>query len=244
MPKIADMASVRNHGSSEPASTGPMKIRVGSWFEPITKVDIVAPTWTYGISWSGFLVVKGGCLRMDHNPAFPLELALKEIDQAIEHRLYYLAVSVALSIPDICARLELPRGHEVKEKHYVAWIERYFLALNDYPMFLKGIDLYQIRCGVLHQGASAGHRKLKTRYNHVFFCVLGADGKGTTATVYKEGATSIELDSARFCRDMIKTARAWYKAKKADPNVVSNLPDLVRPRPEGYPPFTSRPVIG
>jgi hypothetical protein len=42
---------------------------------------------------------------------------------------------------------------------------------------------------------------------------------------------------------MMEIARLWYDCKQHDNNVRLNLPNLVRLRPEGYPPFTEQPVI-
>ena len=43
-------------------------------------------------------------------PWHPLALTLQEIETALAHKLYYLAVATALTLPDICSALEQPTG--------------------------------------------------------------------------------------------------------------------------------------
>jgi hypothetical protein len=41
-----------------------------------------------------------------------------------------------------------------------------------------------------------------------------------------------------FCQAIMNAARAWAISKASDPFVQRNMPNLVRYRPEGLPPFT------
>src|SRR6266446_2915631 len=78
-----------------------------SWYAPTMKPDIAAPKWTYTISSTGYKLVPGvgGCWIMDKVP-IEITAILHEIEKALGAKLYYLAIAVALSIPDICACLE------------------------------------------------------------------------------------------------------------------------------------------
>jgi len=46
------------------------------------------------------------------------------------------------------------------------------------------------------------------------------------------------LDVVLFCHAIIDSARAWAGSKASDSNVQKNLPNLVRYRPHGLPPFS------
>jgi hypothetical protein len=47
-----------------------------------------------------------------------------------------------------------------------------------------------------------------------------------------------------FCNEIIASAREWYAGKAADANVAANIPNIVRQRPEGFPPLIAGvPVI-
>lgn len=59
----------------------------------------------------------------------PLELMFLEIERALDAGLFYLAVAMSLTLPDICAALESPNG-EASGPKYKAWfnanLARYF----------------------------------------------------------------------------------------------------------------------
>jgi len=48
---------------------------------------------------------------------------------------------------------------------------------------------------------------------------------------------ALNLDVIQFCRDVTEAAKHWYVAKHGDPNVIANLPNLVRYRPSGLSPY-------
>jgi hypothetical protein len=99
-------------------------------------------------------------------PASPeLEAVLKEIENAISAKLYYLAIAVALSIPDICACLEFDPDQPVwqNRKTYAEWCDR---NIGGRLHYLSGNDLYNLRGGVLHKG-HFGHQQ--SRFTRVFF---------------------------------------------------------------------------
>jgi hypothetical protein len=194
-------------------------------------------------------MVKGGYWRTVPAP-FPLELAFREIEKALEIGLFYLAIVVTLSIPDICARLELPPEIEVRQKHYAAWMQNYFLRVyggpNSFYAGLNGVDFYRLRCGLVHE-SSLKHRR--TKFTHIFFHVRKPNERQKghlQSRLWAHGDSQtfgVELDTVMFCNHMIEIARLWYRGKQQDNNVRLNLPNLVRFRPDGYPPFCDLPII-
>jgi hypothetical protein len=49
-----------------------------------------------------------------------MEMILSDIERALTARLYYVAITTALTLPDICAALESPDGTTSGPK-YKAW---------------------------------------------------------------------------------------------------------------------------
>ena len=89
------------------------------------ELPIVELTWTSSVLLTGYRLVRGRswCWTMIYDP-IPEELTaiLHEIERAIEAKLYYVAIAVALSVPDICACLELdPEAVWATEKKYTTW---------------------------------------------------------------------------------------------------------------------------
>jgi hypothetical protein len=130
---------------------------------------------------------------------------------------------------------------------YVAWCDK---NLASQFKNLDGTDLFRIRGGILHQG-HFDHPKSK--FDRVMFIgpesrIKAHDVILTVSPGVKLGGFSVEelrlvgdilqLDVQRFCQSITEGARTWVIAKAADPFVKKNLPNLVRYRPNGLPPFS------
>jgi hypothetical protein len=199
----------------------------------------------------GWLILgKSWCWIMDSiHPS--VRALLGEIERALDAKLYYSAIAVALSVPDVCASLELDPAvpsWSTKDK-YEAWF-----ASNLGSIFknLTASDCYRLRGGVLHQGH---FRHPKARYDRIIFLLPDSPFRAhdVVVSIAKDvvigGLTRAEitgrdqtgdvlyLEAVRFCKQIIEAARLWAIAKKDDANVQANLPNLVRLRPEGLPPF-------
>ena len=48
---------------------------------------------------------------------------------------------------------------------------------------------------------------------------------------------ALNLDLTIFCRDMVQSVSRWYEAKQADPNVIANMPRLLKYRENGLAPY-------
>jgi len=186
--------------------------------------------------WSGGL---GWCLLMDRtHPA--LNTLLGEIQSALDHKLYYLAVAVSLSVPDICAAAECEPGNIwVNQKKYEAWCRANW---EHRYRHLTAEDCYRLRCGVLHQG---NFGRPDDRFERIIFILPNSSFGGHDTKM--QGAFTVGdmkitgnilfLEAVRFCQEMIAAARQWYADKAQDANVQANIPNIVRNRPEGFPPL-------
>jgi hypothetical protein len=92
-----------------------------------------------------------------------LSAILHEIERALQAKLYYVAIAVALSVPDVCACLECDPDKPIWAtfEKYVDWCNANIKFVN-----LDGADLARLRGGVLHQG-HFDHPKSK--FNRVLF---------------------------------------------------------------------------
>jgi hypothetical protein len=186
-------------------------------------------------------------------PAPPeLDAVLKEIENAISAKLYYLAIMVALVVPDICACLEFdpddPKPRANRET-YARWCNENIAGLNH----LTGDDLYNLRGGVVHKG-HFGHEK--SRFTRVFFIgpespikaprgsiINGQFRLGPQQELWSGPILLFDVDA--FCDVIITGARQWAATKKDDPFVQKNLSKLVCYRPNGIPNFlVGVPTVG
>lgn len=196
-----------------------------------------------------FGVLSAGC-KQDHRMSepsrdavlAPLEAILSDIESALHAEFWYLAVAVTLSIPDICSLLERDAKTEgwAKEEKYVTW---YNENVGEKFPLVNGQACYYLRGGVVHKGQ---FRHAKLEYDRIVFSVM----KETRARVTVRYVNSPRLpvlivDLEGFCMSVITAAREWGQRKKDDPIVRQNLADLVRFRPEGFPPaLVNVPMVG
>jgi hypothetical protein len=167
----------------------------------------------------------------------------------VAHKCYANVIAVALSVPDICACLECDPDQPIwaTQDKYVAWCDANIGARFKN---LTGLDLFRIRGGVVHRG-HFDHPKSK--FDRVMFIgpesqIKSHDRILAVAPDVELGGTSVKdlrlagqilmLDVALFCRTIMDAARYWSIEKESDPFVRRNLPNLVRYRPEGLPPFS------
>ena len=156
-----------------------------------------------------------------------MEAITKEVENAIAAGLYYLAIVTALSLPDVCSALESHDGKTSPTK-YKVWYDAWMAAR--YPE-ITSLDLYSLRCGVLHQGR-LGHSRMQ--YGRVLFTVPYEQRNIFHRNVIND---ALNLDAVQFCRDMIECVSTWCTAKQNDPNVLANLPRLVQFRANGMAPY-------
>jgi len=156
-----------------------------------------------------------------------METILAEIERALNAQIFYPALVVTLTLPDICAALEAPNGRSSRLK-YIAWYDAHVATI--YPL-VTAIDCYSIRCGVVHQG-KFGHPG--SQYSRVIF-TLPDPGRNTFHKNIINDA--LNLDPIIFCRDMISIVRLWYEIAQSDPIVQKNLPDVVQVRLGGIAPY-------
>ena len=81
---------------------------------------------------------------------------IDDINRAVDHECYFVALAVALTLPDICGKAEYPNEKSTKRR-YIQWYDENVGKFeknpsnNDVP-YLSGEVVYSLRCSLLHQG--------------------------------------------------------------------------------------------
>lgn len=164
----------------------------------------------------------------------PLYSVLNDIDLAIKAKLYYPALLAALTVPDICSALALPNSAFVKEKHYVAFVDKY---TTEPALGLEGQSCYRLRGGVVHRANMAGHDKFGA--TNVVFTLPNTFASIHALSIVDQatGKKAAMFDLAQFCGEMIAAAKRWYAEHHDNPTVKENMENLIRYCPEGLAPF-------
>jgi len=140
--------------------------------------------------------------------------------KAVESGNLYIALSLALTLPDICGSIENP-GPGKSQKRYEAWYKKWLEPIYTQPasrngpakIFLTAADCFQLRCSLLHSGsADVEQQKVVDIESFKFFddtmkghCnyVGGNSINGVLQPTY------LQLNAARFCRDVFDAVDKW-----------------------------------
>jgi|HubBroStandDraft_4_1064222.scaffolds.fasta_scaffold82519_2 hypothetical protein len=141
--------------------------------------------------------------------------------QAIADGNLYVALSLALMIPDICASLEDP-GPGKSKARYLRWCKQWMVPeyttskatlLTGKPLVLITEDqLYQLRCSLIHSGSDEIDEKNRTGIDRFFFfdqTRLGGLNKFEKCAVNGQEINIICLGAAEFCAKMFAVADEW-----------------------------------
>lgn len=115
-----------------------------------------------------------------------MELILKEIERALDAKLYYLALQASLTLPDICGALQSDNGKATGDK-YIDWYDTY--AKEPGNLSISGKDCYYFRCSYVHQALTTHER---SSYSRIIFLAPTCQGITMHNNVIK-GALNIDV---------------------------------------------------
>lgn len=149
---------------------------------------------------------------------------IREIDICLENDCYIAAMSLALTLPDICGKAEYPMEHTVA-KRYIMWyncfIGQYEDPHDDMP-YMSGEVAYNLRNSILHSGNSTLTTKdiknERCRVDH-FELEIGKTLGGDTSMVEYCGPLEEKRISKRtyqinvrtFCMKLCRVSEGYYK---------------------------------
>ena len=161
---------------------------------------------------------------------------IDQIRFALNQNLYYPALFVSLSLPDICGAIDSANGEADKQK-YIDWFNRY--VGHRYQGVLSSEDCYYFRCSLLHQGSSQ-HRR--SNYSRILFVEPQA-----TSNVFHRNILNdaLNIDVRIFCEDILSGVENWLKLVEGTTNYQQNYDRFIRRYPNGLSPYiVGMPVIG
>jgi len=148
----------------------------------------------------------------------------------------YSALFLALTLPDICGRLEDPEKDS--RERYEDWFRTYMAGI--YPSsFLTPEDCYALRCAALHEGAGdISNQRSKKILDEV--CFLSPDSHGlhgfvpghcnrltNVAIGSREFGEALFLHVNNFCEDMCKGVEKWLVDVARNQDIKTRMKDLL-----------------
>lgn len=142
---------------------------------------------------------------------------------------WYAALALALTMPDICGRLETPTvGSQTR---FLAWFEKFLLqtyqgvvgADRSPHAFLYGADCYALRCGFLHQGEFDIDDQRAQEVLERFHFTAPRQG----ITVHRNQVGNVlQLQVDVFCNEVCDAVERWLRAVKQDATVQARMAKL------------------
>lgn len=144
-----------------------------------------------------------------------MQILIYELKKATENNLWFLAINIALTVPDICSALESENGQTDGDK-YRNWVNKYLV--HKYNGFITGDDIWKLRCASLHQG-KFNHDN--PRFNKVIFQVPFNGNSGGMHNNIIGG--TLQLNAMIFVTDIINSYEEWLINNKENSFIQTNL---------------------
>lgn len=148
-----------------------------------------------------------------------IEDLILSVKQSLAFKNYYGALSVSLTLPDICSNLEFTEIKKVGVR-YEKWCEKY---LNS--NFLNSNDYYKIRCSFLHSANENMRDKVTTdNFNKYKFVSFNVDNISFKNNIINEKKMDnlIVLNINNFCLEICNGTELWL-AQNYDIHGINSL---------------------
>src|SRR6266446_5515498 len=148
------------------------------------------------------------------------------VRQSLESRNWYAALTLTLTLPDICGSIDHPG---VKSgPRYIQWFDQHLRpfytseCLGRSRVFLTGADCFALRCSYLHAGADdTTDEWVKERYTKYHFTTT----QGHLIDLYGVG---LVLNVRQFCTEVCDAVDAWAQDRGRDEAVQKQFDGLLR----------------
>ena len=163
-----------------------------------------------------------------------IDTYVNDIKRSLSNRLYYPALSLALTLPDICGKAKYP--NKKTSFRYIKWYDEY-LGQYEHPQwdddspelpYLSGELVYSLRCALLHEGnPSVDKQKMDLIHFELMWnpgdnSIMGLNGSMAEAEIIEENGKQKAINR-RYCvnvRDLCfklcACAGAYYKCHKEE----------------------------
>lgn len=160
---------------------------------------------------------------------------INDVNKALDAGAYLAALSLLLTLPDICAKAEYGSTMKNKER-YITWYEENIGQYDKAPFqidektmpYLSGEVVYQLRCSLLHQGTpNVEKSKINDDACKIDRFILAVEEK-KTSKIYADSACisecslrtsersvrSYQVNICRLCQIITATAHGYYIANR------------------------------
>jgi hypothetical protein len=154
----------------------------------------------------------------------------ESIRKSIAAQDWYGALSTALTLPDVCGRLENPTmGSKAR---YVEWFQQwlqpeYTLKIGpdeEEHVFLHGEDCYALRCSYLHEGGSNIEEQRAQKALEDFHFITPRPGCYVHCN---QSNNTLQLQVDVFCNQIADAVDRWFESIKDNSDVRRRMGGLL-----------------
>jgi hypothetical protein len=136
------------------------------------------------------------------------------VKDSLKQENWYSALTLVLTLPDICGKLENPT--QSSTKRYINWFDKYLgkeyslEICGEILIFLSGRDVYALRCSYLHggEGNISSQRIMELLDEFVFIVPKFIDGEYKGSHCNKIN-NKLQLRVDLFCIDICNAVDEW-----------------------------------
>ncbi len=160
-----------------------------------------------------------------------MENFIKSLHKAIKNCNWYAALFIAISLPDICGKIEYPRKES--SVRYADWFDKY---LKSYKGFLSGKDCYALRCALLHEGsADITNQKIREVLEYFVFLPKGPHcNLIKNCVIYGKNQSFLQLRVDTFTSDLANGVESWLQDIKDNEIIIKRCDETIKIYESGF----------
>lgn len=149
---------------------------------------------------------------------------INAVRNSIKEENWYAALTLALTLPDICGKLELENLKSAKR--YIKWFNKYIKSKYTVYIgpdkteknFLTGEDAYALRCSYLHAGEfNIEEQYIRKALEGFMFVVT----KNKNQIVHNNKLNNVlQLQVSVYCEDICDGVEQWINDNKDDEKIL------------------------
>lgn len=149
------------------------------------------------------------------------------VRESLQQKNWYAAVAVALTLPDICGKLQQPSAGS--QARYVDWCTTYLTPkyTSSDHVFLSGKDAYALRCAVLHEGSDDVVNQRAHEALEKFRLTRPSETGGLNSHNNQYGSL-LQLQVPDFCEDICAGVESWLADTAADAAIATKLASMMK----------------
>lgn len=138
---------------------------------------------------------------------------IKALEECLLSHNWHAALFVALSLPDICGKIETPLINSSQQR-YAEWFNKYvtpkYTSINTQTgqenIFLSGNDCYALRCAYLHEGVDDVTMQRAREAVDSFLFIVAPIGMTIHCNMLN---AKLQLQVNIFCTDIMNGVNSW-----------------------------------